>query len=128
VITDSANIDIGSTIDYRGSQEQLPVIPVSVPPTMTWVAKFFTSLRIDVNWKSLDYIDRADRSLRVPVLAFHGTEDESVPIEQSQALEEAQPELVEVIEVQGAGHVESFEFENQRYVEAVLAFLSEVST
>ena len=128
VITDSANIDIGSTIDYRGSQEQLPVIPVNVPPTMAWVAKFFTSLRIDVNWKSLDYIDRADRSLRVPVLAFHGTEDESVPIEQSQALQEAQPELVEVVAVQGAGHVESFEVDHENYVDAVLAFLSEVST
>lgn len=127
VITDSANIDLGWTIDHRGSQEQLPVIPLSVPPTMAWVAKFFTSLRLDVNWKSLDYIDRAERSLRVPVLAFHGTEDESVPIEQSIALKEAQPGLVELIEVPGAGHVEAFDVDREGYISAVLAFLGDIS-
>lgn len=127
VILDSANIDIGWTIDYQGSQEDLPVIPLPVPPTMAWVAKFFTSLRIDVNWKSLDYIDRAERSLRVPVLAFHGVDDPSVPVEQSIALEEAQPELVELVEVEGAGHVESFEVDHDGYVETVLSFLDDIS-
>lgn len=127
VIIDSGNIDIGWTIDYQGSQEPLPVLPMNVPPTMAWVAKFFTSLRIDVNWKTLDYIDRAERSLRVPVLAFHGTEDESVPVEQSLALGEASPELVDVVVVEGAGHVESFEVDYDRYVDEVLTFLEEVS-
>lgn len=127
VIVDSANIDLGSTIDFRRSQEDLSVIPLSIPPTVAWVAKFFTSLRIDVNWRSLDYIDKAERSLRVPVLAFHGTEDESIPISQSAALEEAQPELVELVRVEGAGHVGSFETDLDGYTAAVLAFLQEVS-
>lgn len=127
VITDSGNIDLGATIDYEGSQEQLPVIPMSVPPTMSWVAKFFTSLSIDVNWKSLDYIEKAERSLRVPVLAFHGTADETVPIEESRELEATDPELVELIEVEGAGHVGSFDVDYQGYVDAVLAFLGRVS-
>ena len=123
VITDSANIDLGSTIDFRGSQEELPLLPFNVPPTLAWVAKFFTSLRIDVNWKTLDYIEGAERSLRVPVLAIHGTADDSIPIEQSMALEEAQPDLVELMPVEGAGHVESFHVDFDGYVSAVLAFL-----
>ena len=127
VITDSGDIDVGWTIDYDGSQESLPVIPMNVPPTVTWVAKFFTSLRIDVNWKTLDYIDRAERSLRVPVLAFHGTADESVPIDQTLALEEANSELVDVVVVEEAGHVESFEVDYDRYVDEVLTFLEDVS-
>jgi pimeloyl-ACP methyl ester carboxylesterase len=127
VIIDSGNIDVGSTIDFRGSQENLPVIPIKVPPTMAWVAKFFTSLRIDVNWKSLDYVDKAERSLRVPVLAIHGTEDQSTPIAQSIALEEANPELVDLIRVDGAGHVGSFETDFNGYTAAVLAFLDGVS-
>jgi len=127
VITDSANIDLGSTIDFRGSQENLPVIPIGVPPTMAWVAKFFTSLRIDVNWKSLDYIEKADRSLRVPVLAIHGSDDDSTPIEQSIALEETNPELVDLLVVEGAGHVESFDVDFETYIAAVLEFLDEVS-
>jgi pimeloyl-ACP methyl ester carboxylesterase len=127
VITDSANIDLGATIDYRGSQEEMPIIPMSVPPTISWVAKFFTSLRIDVNWKSLDYIEKAERSLRVPVLAIHGSDDDSVPIEQSMALEEINPELVDLLVIEGAGHVESFEVDFDAYMAAVLEFLDEVS-
>jgi pimeloyl-ACP methyl ester carboxylesterase len=126
VITDSANIDLGSTIDYRGSLEELPVVPINAPPTLTWVAKFFTSLRIDVNWKSLDYIDKAQRSLRVPVLAFHGTADESIPIAQSIGLAEAQPDLVELVQVEGAGHLDSFNTDFDGYISRVLAFLGEV--
>lgn len=127
VILDSPNIDFGSTIDFRSSQESLPVLPVSVPPTITWVAKFFTSLRIDVNWKSLDYIERAERSLRVPVLVFHGTADESTPIEQSISLEEAQPEMVNLIQVDGAGHVGSFDTDFDSYLSEMLAFLQGAS-
>ncbi len=127
VITDSGNMDMGATIDYRGSLEDLPIIPVPVPTTMAWVAKFFTSLRIGVNWKSLDYIEDSSRSLRVPVLAIHGTDDESIPIDQSIALEEQQPELVELWTVPGAGHVDSFNTDYDGYVSHVLAFLSEVS-
>jgi hypothetical protein len=127
VIADSANIDLGSTIDFRGSQEKLPVVPFNLPPTMSWVAKFFTSLRIDVNWKSLDYVEKAERSLRVPLLAIHGTEDESIPIDQSIALDEANSELVQLVEIEGAGHVESFEVDYDGYLAAVLAFLADLS-
>jgi pimeloyl-ACP methyl ester carboxylesterase len=75
----------------------------------------------------LDYVDKAERSLRVPVLAIHGTEDQSTPIAQSIALEEANPELVDLIRVDGAGHVGSFETDFNGYTAAVLAFLDGVS-
>lgn len=126
IITDSANVDMGWTVDYRGSQEDLPVMGLPVPSTMAWVAKFFTSLRIDVNWKSIDYIERAERSLRVPLLAIHGIDDDSIPVEQSIALAEAQPDLVELWEVEGAGHVDSFNTDYEGYVSRVLTFLEGV--
>jgi pimeloyl-ACP methyl ester carboxylesterase len=125
VITDSANIDVGSTIDHRGSLEEL-AFGIPLPPTVTAVAKFAASLRIDINWKSLDYIDKASRSLRVPVLAIHGTEDESVPIGQSIDLAATQPDLVELWQVEGAGHVESFQTDYDGYISRVLAFLQSV--
>ncbi len=126
IILDSANIDLGDTIDYKLGLEPLPLIPGNLPPTISWFAKFFTSLRIDVNWKSLDYIERAERSLRLPVLAFHGTEDPSIPLEQSIALAETQPDLVQLIQVEGAGHIDSFNTDFDGYVDAVLRFLSDV--
>ena len=77
--------------------------------------------------QTLDYIEKAERSLRVPVLAIHGTEDESVSIEQSMALEEANPELIDLLAIEGAGHVESFETDFDAYVAAVLEFLDNAS-
>ncbi len=126
VITDSANIDLGSTIDYRASMDDVPILPLPMPPTISWVSKFVTSLRINVNWKSLDYVDRAKRSLRVPVLAIYGTDDQSVPNEQSIDLGETQPDLVELWAVDGAGHVDSFNSDYEGYVARVLAFLGKV--
>lgn len=126
VILDSANIDMGSTIDYRASLENMPIVPVPVPVTVSGVAKFFSSLRIDINWKSLDYIDKAERSLRVPVLAIHGTADDSIPDDQSIELAETKPELVELWLVEGADHVGSFETDFDGYVARVLEFLGDI--
>ena len=126
IILDSPDIDFGATIDYRASIEQLPLIPANVPVTVSWVAKFFTSMRADVNWKSLDYIDRSTRSLRVPVLAMHGAADDSVRVEQSQELAEAQPDTVRLVLFEEAGHVASFDSEFDRYLSEVLAFLSSI--
>ncbi len=47
---DSPNIDFGQTVDFNASQRKLPLVPFNVPPTLTAVAKFITSLRIGVNW------------------------------------------------------------------------------
>lgn len=127
VVTDSANIDMGETVDYRASQEDLPLIPLAVPPTFSWIAKFFASLRIDINWGSIDYIDKGERSLRVPVLAIYGTDDESIPNEQSIDLAEVQPELVDLYAVEGAGHVESFDVDYDGYVNRLLDFLDELN-
>jgi uncharacterized protein len=125
VITDSANIDMGSTIDYRGSLEDL-AFGIPMPPTVAWVAKFFASLRININWKAIDYVEKSKRSLHVPVLAIHGTADDSIPISESEDLAEAQPDLVDLWEVEGAGHVGSFDTDHDGYVAHVLAFLQEV--
>lgn len=122
-LMDSPNADLGRTVDYQAAQRELPVIPATVPPTLSAAAKFITSLRIGVNWKQLDYIADADRTIRSPVLIHHGTEDLSVPIQLSLDLVDANPDLIQLIEVEGAGHVESFDVDRQRYVDEVLGFL-----
>lgn len=124
---DSPNIDFGNTVDFQGGMEELPVIPIAAPPTLTWMAKFFTSLRIDMNWKAIDYIEKSEGTLRTPVLIQHGTQDQSVPIEQSITFAEAHPDLVRLIQVPDAGHVESYDVNPQQYVEEILNFLNQVS-
>lgn len=126
IVLDSPNLDFGDTVDYNAAQRDMPLLPMKVPPTVTWVAKFFTSLRIGVNWKSIDYVDNFESSLRVPVLIHHGAEDMSVPISQSVAAAEGAPDLVTLVQVPGADHVGSFEADPGAYVSDVLTFLDEV--
>lgn len=126
IILDSPNIDMGDTVDFGASKRELPVLPFNVPPTLSATAKFMTSLRIGVNWKSLDYPSRAEASLRVPVLVVHGEEDETVPVSQSLRFAASAPELVRLVRVTGAGHVDSYQTDPDRYLAEVLSFLQEV--
>lgn len=126
VLFDSPNLDLSEAVGLAASQRELPLLPITVPPTLTEVAKFFTSMRIGVNWETLDYVSDADVIIRQPVLVHHGTDDMTVPIEVSIAFEEQSPELIELIEVEGADHVESYDVEPEEYVESVLEFLSQL--
>jgi pimeloyl-ACP methyl ester carboxylesterase len=122
-LMDAPNVDFGQTVDYAASQRELPLIPANVPPTLSATAKFITSLRIGVNWKSIDYIADAERAIRQPVLIHHGTEDLSVPLEESLALVETNPGLIRLIQVEGAGHIESYDVDRQKYIDEVLGFM-----
>jgi pimeloyl-ACP methyl ester carboxylesterase len=122
-LMDAPNVDFGQTVDYAASQRELPLIPANVPPTLSATAKFITSLRIGVNWKSIDYIADAERAIRQPVLIHHGTEDLSVPLAESLALVETNPGLIRLIQVEGAGHIESYDVDRQKYIDEVLGFI-----
>lgn len=122
LIFDAPNIDLGDSVNYAASQRSFPVLG-NVPITLAWTAKFLTSLRIGVNWRSIDYVRRADSALRVPVLVFHGTEDATIPLSQSERFAEASPELVRLVTVEGAGHSDNYDVDPETYVAEVLAFL-----
>jgi pimeloyl-ACP methyl ester carboxylesterase len=124
VLMDSPNVDLGQTVDFAARQRELPVIPVTVPPTLSAAAKFITSLRIGVNWKVIDYIGDADRTIRQPVLIHHGTADLRVPIQVSIDLVEANPGMIRLVQVDKAGHLESYEIDEQGYVDEVLSFIA----
>jgi hypothetical protein len=123
VLMDSPNVDFGETVKYAAGQRELPLIPFQVPATLSATAKFITSLRLAINWKVLDYVADADETISQPVLIHHGTEDLRVPIETSVELARVNPDQIQLIEVEGAGHVESYDVDPQGYVDSVLAFL-----
>jgi alpha-beta hydrolase superfamily lysophospholipase len=124
MLLDAPNVDFGRTVDFAASQRELPLIGLPVPVTLSATAKFVTSLRIGINWKLLDYIADADETIRQPVLIHHGTADLRVPLETSLDLQATNPDLIQLIQVQGAGHIESYDVDRQGYVESVLAFLA----
>jgi hypothetical protein len=126
-VLDSPNIDFEATVDLGASQRTLPLIPLPIPGTLVWTAKKLSSLRFGVDWNATDYVSQADQ-LRVPVLVFHGTDDETVPLGSSQAFFEARSDLVRLVIVPGAGHVRSWNISPEAYERRLTEFLMEAST
>lgn len=126
VMLDSPNIDMADTVDFRASMEPVPLLPITVPPTVAEAAKFLTSLRIGVNWKSIDYVEDAGVRLHAPALVQHGTADASVPVSQSIAFAEQNSDLARLVLYEAAGHGALYEADPQKYLREVMGFLAEV--
>ena len=122
VVLDGPNIDFGATVTHSAARRKLPLIGLPVPSSLAWVAKTIGSFRFGVDWAAIDYISRAD-NLKTPILVLHGVEDPSVPIETSRELAEMRPDLVTLVEFEGAKHIQSWNVDQERYREAVLTFV-----
>jgi uncharacterized protein len=123
-VFDSPNIDFEETVDLGASQRRLPLIPLPLPGTLVWTAKRLSSIRFGIDWNAVDYVSRAEQ-LTVPVLVFHGTDDETVPLTTSQEFFEARPDLVRLVIVPGAGHVRSWNISPEAYERRLTEFLAE---
>ena len=121
MVFDAPNLDLEETVDFGASQERLAGVPL--PFTLTSAAKFFAALRIDINWRGFDYLERSE-ALSMPVLVVHGSEDMTVPVETSRRLAESRSDVVRLVVVEGAGHVESYNVDPASYRLQVLDFLA----
>ncbi len=118
-VLDSPMLDFGATIDLGARQQ-------GAPGFLTAIGKHVASFRFDIDWGDLNYMSRADE-LDVPLLLFHGDEDDRVPVETSDALAEARPDIVTYERLQGAGHVRSWNVDQGGYEAAVGGFLTRVA-
>jgi fermentation-respiration switch protein FrsA (DUF1100 family) len=91
---------------------------------LTGWAKALATLRFGVDWGVLDQVGRADE-FSVPVLLFHGEDDDTVPIDTSDQFAEARPDLVRYEVFAGAAHVQSWNVDPLRYEAALREFLTE---
>ena len=121
MIFDSPNLDLDQTVSAWAEGQGLFGFPP--PVTVVETAKFFASLRTDINWENYDYLDRTD-ALSVPVLVLHGADDDVVPLEISVSLTEQRPDLVRLVVTQEAGHLGSYGVDPGSYEQAVLDFLA----
>jgi pimeloyl-ACP methyl ester carboxylesterase len=71
--------------------------------------------------RSFDWTSRA-ADLATPALILHGTRDDSVPVQLSQALRDARPDLIE-LETFDAGHTLCWNTDPDRWREAVTSWL-----
>ena len=78
--------------------------------------------RIDADWESLDAIEHPE-DFQLPILLFHGTEDEVVPIATSDDFAAELRDWVTYFRVQEAGHTEEWNVDPRRYERRLATFL-----
>lgn len=125
MILDAPALKLGAMVDARAADTNLPLLPIRVPPPLPATAKLLASWRFGVDWNDIDYLERIGR-IEVPLLLFHGTEDDSVPVwlSDSAAAEYGGP--VTYVRVDGAGHVRSWNVDPGGYESAVDRFIAGV--
>lgn len=83
--------------------------------------------RIDADWESLD-ASRHPEDFQLPILLFHGTEDEVVPISTSDEFAALLPDRVTYFRVPEAGHTEEWNVDPALYQARLGRFLSRLSS
>jgi pimeloyl-ACP methyl ester carboxylesterase len=122
VVLDSPSLDLTSSIDLAASRERLPG-GIPLPPTLTALAIFISSVDTGANIDLMNYLKR-DGQLVTQTLVFHGTEDQTVPIETSRRLAEDRPQFVKLVEIPGADHAESDDVDPERFTSTLVAFVN----
>jgi pimeloyl-ACP methyl ester carboxylesterase len=85
--------------------------------------KIVTELRYGVDFDSMDYRDAVINS-DIPVLLFHGDDDEWVPVEMSDLIAESRNKNFTYIRSENVGHVTSWNADPENYVLQMSVFLS----
>ncbi len=124
IVFDSPNINLAETVRHGSMDSRFPVVNLPVTRLVGEVGMWLADLRWQVDWKATNYILRADRTVRVPTLVFHGWADPRVPISTSQALAALLPDLVTLVETPAAGHVMSWNADRDRYEKTLREFMA----
>ncbi len=115
LVLDAPMIDLARTVEHRARQLRVPV-------RMLPVSNRLAARRYGFDWRDFDHFETA-RRLEVPILLFHGDADPTVPVETSDALALARPDIVRYVRVPGAGHVRAWNHDPAAYRHAVSEFL-----
>ncbi|MCL6645603.1 MAG: alpha/beta fold hydrolase [Dehalococcoidia bacterium] len=115
-ILDAPMLDLRTTVAHGARQRRIPLWYLAV-------SNRIAARRYRFNWDDFDY-RRTAMDLQVPILLFHGDADPTVPVETSDALAAARPDIVRYVRVPGAGHVRAWNVDPGGYADAVRAFLA----
>ena len=115
LILDAPVLDWKRTIEFNATRMGFPGI-AAIP--VEWAI----GARIDADWDSLDALQPTD-DLRLPILLFHGEDDDVVPIETSDEFAAELADSVTYHRVPEAGHTESWNVDPALYRRRVAEFL-----
>jgi pimeloyl-ACP methyl ester carboxylesterase len=119
VVLDSPVLDFDALVDFQAARRNVPGIVGSL-------AKQLATWRFGVDWEAMDHMTHLER-VSVPILLFHGDEDDRAPIEVSERLARERPDIVTFVIGRGAGHVRNWNIGPDAYEAQVREFLTTVA-
>lgn len=125
VVFDAPMLDLHAAVEYQARRHISPALGRVVGP-LVWVAERLAGVRFGVDWSAIAYLDET-AWLTVPALVIHGDDDLRVPVSISATLKERHPSLAEFEVFPGAGHLESWNIDRDRYTSLVRSFLTPVA-
>jgi alpha-beta hydrolase superfamily lysophospholipase len=117
IVLDAPMLNLDEAVDLGGSKRG---VPQPIPTLSTFVAK----LRYGIDWSALDTRDEF-LAIRQPVLMFHGTEDPTIPVSQSDRMAERAGANVTYIRMEGAEHVGSWNMDPEAYAAVLFKWFNE---
>jgi pimeloyl-ACP methyl ester carboxylesterase len=94
-----------------------------VPKQLFGYFKIFTEIRYGVDFQKMDFTDAVINS-DIPVLLFHGDDDEWVPVEMSDLIAASRDTNFTYIRYENVGHVTSWNADPDNYVYQLEKFLT----
>jgi alpha-beta hydrolase superfamily lysophospholipase len=120
LVLDAPALDWKAILEFNATQMGLPsfaALPVE------WAI----DARTDVDWDSLDALKHPD-DFHLPILLFHGDDDQVVPITTSEEFAEELPRWVNYYTAPKAGHTQSWNVDPALYDRRLRRFLLQIGT
>jgi alpha-beta hydrolase superfamily lysophospholipase len=121
VILDAPMSSFSRAIDNGAANFALP-LGLKIPGSLVAWSKWLASRRYGVDWAAVDYLAQ-DSRLKAPILLFQGGADRLVPQSMSDRLAADRPDLITYVVTPGAGHLDSWNLDPQRYDADVESFV-----
>jgi alpha-beta hydrolase superfamily lysophospholipase len=118
LVLDAPVLDWQAVLSFNATE-------MGFPSFLSKPVEWAIGARIDANWESLDAI-RHPEDFQLPILLFHGTEDDVVPISTSDDFAAVLPRWVTYFRVPEAGHTESWNVDPRLYERRLGTFLRRV--
>ena len=121
IIFEAPVISFWESVEVNG-KARYPFIPELFFPYI----KLFTEIRYGVDFDTMDFRDALVTS-EVPVLLFHGDDDEWVPVDMSDYIAENRRTNFTYIRMSNVGHVTSWNADPVRYIFEITKFLNSLN-